>query len=120
MKQEFKLIYFGFLKFGFKLNSKVNIIGLIDFIKKNNLKLEEEPNITVNKNYIFGSDDWFWELEWFNEIFYERKCLVVYFDKDGCYFQRLVGVGLILESSGIIKQYDEFLKQFKWLSGEIL
>jgi hypothetical protein len=52
MKQEFKLIYTGILKFGLKNNNKISIVGLIDYIIKNNISFDEEPQIHINREYI--------------------------------------------------------------------
>lgn len=121
MGSEFKLIYIGILKFGFKYDKKISIVGLINYIRENNLDLEESPEISVNRNYAHNGDEWFWELEWWNLLDNGvHRCLVVYFDKCGCHYIRFfdtTGPGGYEECGNIIK-YDEFLEQFRWLSGK--
>ena len=120
MKQEIKLIYTGILQFGFNNKDQISIIGLIDYILRNGLKTDEEPEINLNKSYIFNEDQWFWEIEWNNDLISERRCLVVWFDKEGCHFQKFSRASN--ESppfiEGVITKYDDFLNHFKWLDGE--
>jgi hypothetical protein len=111
MRQQYKLIYVGILKFGFKNESGVSILGLLDFITSNNMKLEQEPVVSVNREYC-GEDDYFWDLEWWNG----DKCLVVFFDKSGCQYQTITCTEDVVDS-GDIDSYSDFTKLFRWLSG---
>jgi hypothetical protein len=119
MRQEFKLIYTGVLKFGFKNNVEVSIVGLIDFIIKNNLRFDEEPVVHINHHYVAKMDDWFWEIEIWNRESVECKCLVVYFDDIGCHYYKYFGAGVDPyqnELKGEIRKYSDFLTQCKWLA----
>ena len=118
MRQEYKLIYIGILKFGFKSADKVSIVGLLDYIERNDLKLDEEPIAHVNKSYIPKTDDWFWEIEMWSRSGPESRCLVVYFDELGCHYHRYFGFGPDVfqnDQPGDIVQYEGFLDQYKWL-----
>ena len=120
MRQEIKLIYVGILKFGFSNSEKISIVGLIDYIINHGLRLEEDPDISLNKSYVLNSDEWFWELEWNNDLISGHRCLVVYFDDEGCHYQRF---SRCLEQEepiveGLLDKYDDFLGHFLWLSGE--
>jgi hypothetical protein len=116
MRQEIKLIYVGILKFGFSSSENISIVGLINYIITNDLRLEEEPDFSLNKAYVLKSDEWFWELEWNNELISGPRCLVVWFDRDGCHFQRFSKPADDIQ--GTLVKYEDFLEQFKWLSGE--
>lgn len=115
MRKEFKLIYVGLLKFGFKSKGEITILGLIDYIEQNKLTLDECPEIHVNRNYIPKSDEWFWILEWCSELINGKRELIVYFDKFGCHYKKYSNINSIEE--GILNKYEEFLEQFIWLSG---
>jgi hypothetical protein len=113
MRREFELIYIGMLKYGFISNSHANIAGLINYVLRNAFDLEEQPIIEVNRNYVVGGDEWFWELEWKSC----GKCLVIYFDRAGCHYQRIYDAESISgRDQGIIHKQEEFLEHFRWLS----
>ena len=114
MSPAIRLIYLGILKFGFKDDRRVSIVGLIDYMLKNKLELEEEPTISINRTYTVKSDEVFWELEWHNSDSGDQRYLVVYFDSKGCHYQRFFTTGSI---EGDIQRYEEFMEQYKWLAG---
>jgi hypothetical protein len=114
MRYGIKLLYIGMLKYGFNNGGQVNITGLIDYVLKQKLELDDAPTMDVNHNYVVGGDEWFWELEWRHQ----SRCLVVYFDKCGCHFQRLYDEENIAgKNEGLINKYEDFLEHFMWLSG---
>ena len=118
MNQAIKLIYVGILKFGFKDSGGMSIVGLVDYMLKNNLALDEEPTISINRTYTSNSGEYFWELEWHNDNIKDQRYLVVYFDQYGCHFQRFFdqsrSPGGLIE--GDLMQYSEFMEQYRWLA----
>jgi hypothetical protein len=114
MRQEFKLIYIGILKFGFMSKGSVSIVGLIDYIARNKLKFDDEPSVHVNRTYLPKSDDWFWEIEMWNKSSPEMKCLVVFFDKYGCHYHQYFDVNQ--DKKGLINSYEDFMDQYRQLN----
>lgn len=110
MRPQYKLIYIGILKFGFKNKSGISILGLLEFIKANNMVLDQEPKVSVNREYS-GDGDYFWDLEWWNG----DRCLVVFFDQNGCQYQTITCPDDIV-SCGDINSYLDFTGLYKWLS----
>lgn len=122
MCREIQLIYVGILKYGFKSRGDISVIGLLNFIEKHNLFLKEMPYVSVNREYILRGDDYFWELEWWNsESPFEYRCLLVFFDKNGCHYQRIVDFYNkdVKDFDGDITNYSDFLNHFRWLEGKI-
>ena len=111
MNQELKLIYIGILKFGFKDTGKVSVIGLLDYIKKNDLFFDPDPIISVNRSYAPKTEDWFWEMEMWNRQSLAGRCLKIYFDSNGCHYEKYNDI----DHDGLIEKYEDFMEKYKWL-----
>jgi hypothetical protein len=111
MRQQYKLIYIGILKFGFSSKNEISVLGLVDFIDENRMELDQEPRVSINREYSGADDDYFWDLEWWNG----SRCLVVYFDRNGCHYQTITCPDNTV-MCGRLEAYSDFTSLYKWLS----